>query len=340
MPQGTPTSYVIATKAPWWNRLNGGGNYSAAKVGGGAAYDNGFQRQMYDATGTNASNGNVTPAILYGDTNGRLALNNPNGTILSGQVTAPSAPTVTPTGGTATTQTYLLVGRTNSGSLTGAGATASTTVGPTTLSATAYNTLTGPIPALGIAYIDVYRTVGGASQGKIGSVNLSLLAGGTWTFVDTGLAGDSTTAPTLNTTGQLIVGNVSVGRQVVQFTLTTANILAMNGTPVSVLGSPGAGNVIAVNSSFIQFKPGATQFTGGGAITLVYHGGSVNPHSGNIPAATFTSASASNNLLAPISGTIQPPTNTGIDITNASGAFATGNGSAIVTVDFNVIGLG
>lgn len=331
---------MAALKAPWWNRIEGGGGYTQTQQRYGHAVDNGFQQTAYDATGTTVSNGNSVPTVIMADANGRTNFNNPNGTIITGMVAALAAPTVTPTGGSATTQTYVLVGRTASGALTGAGAAGTTTVGPTTLSTTTYNTLTGPLGGAGLAYIDVYRTVGGASQGKIGTVTLSTITGSTFTFVDTGLAGDSTTAPTLNTTGQLIVGAVPVGKLVLQTTLTTANILAMNGTPVSVVGNPGAGVVAISTFIMVQFKPGVTQFTGGGAITFVYHGGSINPHAGNIPAATFNSASASNNLLAPISATIQPPTNTGIDITNATAAFATGNGSAIVTVGLDLIQLG
>ena len=48
---------------------------------------------------------------------------------------------------------------------------------------------------------------------------------------------------------------------------------------------------------------------------------------------TITSAAASENV-------VPPPTATGTDITNATGAFAAGNGGMIVTVFYSIITLG
>jgi hypothetical protein len=119
--------------------------------------------------------------------------------------------------------------------------------------------------------------------------------------------------------------------QIVKFTLTAAQILAMFTTPVAVLIACPAGSVIVpCGPVSIQFKAGTVQFTGGGVISLVYTGGAISPHASSVPAATFLSATSSNNILPPISGVIQPPSATGISITNATGVFAAGNGSAII----------
>ena len=123
-------------------------------------------------------------------------------------------------------------------------------------------------------------------------------------------------------------------------TLTAAQIMAMFGAAVSILPAPAAGQVLVVDQFIVQMKPGATQFTGGGAVSFQYHGTTIVPHSANIPAATITSAAASENVVPPPTGVIQPPTATGIDITNATGAFAAGNGSMIVTVFYSIITLG
>jgi predicted RecA/RadA family phage recombinase len=123
-------------------------------------------------------------------------------------------------------------------------------------------------------------------------------------------------------------------------TLTAAQILGMNAVPVNILPAPAAGQVIVVDQFIVQTKPGATPFTGGGAVSFQYHGTTIVPHSANIPAATITSAAASENVVPPPTGVIQPPTATGIDITNATGAFAAGNGSMIVTVFYSIITLG
>jgi hypothetical protein len=140
--------------------------------------------------------------------------------------------------------------------------------------------------------------------------------------------------------GQIsVLGGIAGGFYCAQVALSAANIIAMNGAPVQILAAPGANKLILVDMIHFQFKA-ATQFTGGGAVTFVYHGGSVNPHGSNIPAATITSASSSNNVLPPQSAVIQPPTNTGIDITNATAAFATGTGTAIVTIWYSILTLG
>jgi hypothetical protein len=107
----------------------------------------------------------------------------------------PSAPTVTPTGGAAGSQSYVVVA--NLGTVkTAASAAGSTGSGPTTLDATHFNTLVWAAVAGATSY-DVYRTAGGAAQGKIAS-GLAVL-----TLVDDGLTGDTTTAPSINGTGTL-----------------------------------------------------------------------------------------------------------------------------------------
>jgi hypothetical protein len=113
-------------------------------------------------------------------------------------------------------------------------------------------------------------------------------------------------------------------------------------TPVTVVPAPGAGLAIVNARIVLQTKNTATQYTGGGVITFVYHGGSINPHDAadSIAAAVMTSATGSVNQMAPISAAIQPPVNTGIDITNATAVFATGTGTAIVTVTYDLLTLG
>ena len=122
-------------------------------------------------------------------------------------------------------------------------------------------------------------------------------------------------------------------------TLTAAQIMAMYAAPVSILPAPAAGQVLVIDQFIVQMKPGATPFTGGGAVSFQYHGTAIVPHSANVPAATVTSAAASENVVPPPTGVIQPPVATGIDITNATAAFAAGNGTMIVTVFYSIITL-
>lgn len=132
-------------------------------------------------------------------------------------------------------------------------------------------------------------------------------------------------------------------QQVAQVALTAVNLIAMKTTPVSILPAPGAGKVLIVDAIAFQFKHGATQFTGGGAVTFVYHGTAVTPHTGNVAASVLNAVTDDLQYLGPNTSAaidLQSAINTGLDITNATAAFATGNGTAIVTVWYSVVTLG
>ena len=132
-------------------------------------------------------------------------------------------------------------------------------------------------------------------------------------------------------------------QQVKQVTLTAAQLMAMYATPQSILPAPGAGKVLIVDAIAFQFKHGATQFTGGGAVTFVYHGTAVTPHTGNVANTVVNAAADDVQYLGPNTSAaidFQTAINIGLDIKNATAAFATGNGSAIVTVWYSVLTLG
>ena len=132
-------------------------------------------------------------------------------------------------------------------------------------------------------------------------------------------------------------------QQVKQVSLTAAQLIAMYTTPVSILPAPGAGKVLIIDAIAFQFKHGATQFTGGGAVTFVFHGTAVTPHSGNVAASVIQAAADDVLYLGPnVSAAVdlQSAINLGLDIKNATAAFAAGNGTAIVTVWYSVLTLG
>jgi hypothetical protein len=124
--------------------------------------------------------------------------------------------------------------------------------------------------------------------------------------------------------------------------LTAAQIIAMEAGPVSVIAAPGAGLAVVVDSILFEMTTTSTAFTGGGAVSFVYHGGSVAVHAGSIPASVVTaSAGTSDTLLGPAvaaNGTTVPA-NTGVDITNATAPFAVGTGTAKVRIRYHVITL-
>lgn len=156
---------------------------------------------------------------------------------------------------------------------------------------------------------------------------------------------DSTVLGGIDSAGNVFgsAGVAATGMQVAQVTLTAANIIAMNATPVQILAAPGAGKVIVVDKIFFQMKPTATQFTSGGVVTVVYDGTAVNPTTGSIAAANINSASAKYFLFPPyVAASLDLSTvaNLGLKITNATAAFATGTGTAIVTIWYQTITLG
>jgi hypothetical protein len=141
-----------------------------------------------------------------------------SGLKLSG-VSAPGTPTVTPQGGTGSTAySYVAVAVTSTGSVSSSAG--STATGVLSLSTTLFNAVVFAMSPGATGY-DIYRTVGGATQGKIAHLPgnasnfTSTVTGYTadatccnnafsYTFNDTGLPGDATSPPTINTTGKVI----------------------------------------------------------------------------------------------------------------------------------------
>lgn len=152
-------------------------------------------------------------ALILADINNQTYLNNPNGVLAFAmgltQLATPATPVIT-NAGTAgvTSYSYKIVARSGVGAIMGttpASAAGSTTTGNGTLTVTNYNIVTFASVA-GASSYDVYRTAGGATQGRIGTVvqSISSVTGvqvTSYAFNDTGFAADGTTAPTTNSTG-------------------------------------------------------------------------------------------------------------------------------------------
>lgn len=122
--------------------------------------------------------------------------------------------------------------------------------------------------------------------------------------------------------------------------VTTAQILAMNGAPVTILPAPSG--IAAAKRAWIPTRivvqlilntgtPAA--FASGGAISFVYHGTSITPCA-TLAAAQINSLTPTGgfvNVLPSVATAYTPVLGVGIDITNATGAFTTGNGNLQVT---------
>ncbi|HWE51396.1 MAG TPA: hypothetical protein VG273_16510 [Bryobacteraceae bacterium] len=139
-------------------------------------------------------------------------------------------------------------------------------------------------------------------------------------------------------------GVVTAKQFVVQVAVTSAQLKAMFAAPVSLMAAPGAGIGIVIDQILFEMKRTATAYASGGTLQFQYHTAATVVHQGTIPASRLTTAGAANTLDALLAGT---PTNSnviaindGIDITNNTGAFTTGTGTAIVTIFGTYLTLG
>jgi len=200
--------------------------------------------------------------------------------VVTTAVTAPSAPVITPTLGTNVTWSYKIVARDYAGGTTAASAAGSTNTGAATLDGTHFNTITWTGVA-GAASYDVYRTAVGTSPtttGKIGTVTV----GNALSLVDNALAGDSSTAPAVNSSGA-ILGAGGACAFLAGSTSGTASICppAVAGTTTNPLVSS---NVITLpvgstSSPSINFagntNTGIGQTDGTGTLAVVVNGSRV-----------------------------------------------------------------
>lgn len=138
-------------------------------------------------------------------------------------------------------------------------------------------------------------------------------------------------------------GATTVVNSVVRVPLTAAQIIAMYTTPVAIVAAPAAGTAIVVKQIQVELNPTATAFASGGVVHFYYHGSTTELMSATLAAATVQAASTQSIwLLNPVatSGGSVVTKEVGVDITNATGVFATGTGTAVVTCWYSTITLG
>jgi hypothetical protein len=220
----------------------------------------------------------------------------------------PPVVTVTPTGGSATTQTYVVVAKTNGG--VAPSAATSTTVGAATLSATAFNTISWTAPqnqgAQTPVTYDVYRTVGGAAQGLIAS-NLTATS-----LVDNGLvANTAPTTPPFNTTQlQVVAVQEPVTAAAVSGAVTAPGLVMITDASAAALtmaapiaGAPSAGGQDGMTISFIS--------TTAAAHTVTTPANKIN---GSLHIATFAAAIGNAITFRAFNGIWYSTTNVGVTL--------------------------
>lgn len=120
--------------------------------------------------------------------------------------------------------------------------------------------------------------------------------------------------------------------------LSAAQIIAMNGTPVELVPSPGTGKIILVHSIEMTIVRTSTAFTGGGAVEYRYTGASGAKVSADMSSSLITgSAGTAYASVAGVATELTPVPAVGIYITNATAVFAAGTGVATVNVMYRVV---
>lgn len=132
------------------------------------------------------------------------------------------------------------------------------------------------------------------------------------------------------------VGSGNIDPQLSQFVavpLTAAQILGMFAAPVTLVPAVAAKSIV-LDKFMLRFNNGVTQFAGGGAVVAQFHTGAVATIN-TIPAATITAAAASDSQRNGID--VTSPQNSAMELTNATGAFTAGNGSAIAYCWYSLV---
>lgn len=125
----------------------------------------------------------------------------------------------------------------------------------------------------------------------------------------------------------------------VQITLAAADINGMYAAPVLLVSAPGTGKAISVLKVNFTITRTATAFASGGAVIVQYdstvNGGGTQSLDSTIASTVITGAAGTSHTLrngAVVSDSTSTTDNKGIYISNATGAFTTGTGTATVDV--------
>jgi len=140
---------------------------------------------------------------------------------------------------------------------------------------------------------------------------------------------------------QLAVSTITEDQlKILTVSLSAANIIAMNATPVEILAAPGAGKILIVDQVFFSFTFNSTQFTGGGDVRFQYDTTTDSIMNLTIDSGQIKAANDHLQHLIPLAvGALEPFTNKKVEITNATAAFATGNSTAKVFVRYRILTL-
>lgn len=124
----------------------------------------------------------------------------------------------------------------------------------------------------------------------------------------------------------------------VRVSLSSAQILALSATPVTLIPAPGAGKIIIVESIALQMTTTSTQYANGGALEFRYTNASGAKVSADIAAAVVTAAAGTSyTSVAGVTTSLTNVVNSPVVVNNATAAFITGTGTGIFNIKYRVV---
>jgi hypothetical protein len=148
--------------------------------------------------------------------------------------------------------------------------------------------------------------------------------------------------PNLGKSGGPTISSSDMNQNLVQYIsvpVTSAQITALNITPITLIPNPGTGNAIVVTDVVLDIN-GGTAYTAGGTVGVYYGLGTTGFIAGAVNTA-FTSTTGSTVYFAALGTGIQVIPGTAVCLAQSSStAFATGNESATVSLYYSVIPTG
>jgi hypothetical protein len=120
--------------------------------------------------------------------------------------------------------------------------------------------------------------------------------------------------------------------------LTSSDILSLNTTPITVVSAPGSGSFIRFTNAALTFRNVTTPYTGGTGCALFYDSKAGLASSGTFQSAFQTPATR---IITNISNTAGTVTTSQVDdkdlVIATPTAFAGGDGTAVLTVDYIIL---
>lgn len=115
-------------------------------------------------------------------------------------------------------------------------------------------------------------------------------------------------------------------------TISAAEILGMYATPIELIASPGVGKVIICENMIVQFIYNGVQYLLGGNVSSAGAWAKTLINTTDMRGTTSKNYTVYGDMSTP-----QP--NTNLTLTNATGAFTTGNSEIKLDIEYKIVGL-